>query len=146
MPSDFVFEPRSPRYGPFLVLGLFDTNSAHLGHYLAIFGPFPGHIVELQGKKGLMVTGQLRCTCGAGTVCPSFGHFHWVSRPFFGPKRLLWGTKGVVLGGQPPIGANHMHAKAQHYTLPPFLFFAQIRPTRCLDPRTGGHLVQLEGS
>ena len=40
LPSEFAFEPLSPRFGPFLVLGLFDTNSAHLGH----FGPFLGHI------------------------------------------------------------------------------------------------------
>ena len=38
MPSEFAFEPRSPRYGPFLVLGVLDTNNAHLGH----FGPFLG--------------------------------------------------------------------------------------------------------
>ena len=62
MPSEFGFEPCSPRYGPFLVLGLFVTNSAHSGHFLAIFGPFLGHIMELEGKKGLLVTGQSRRT------------------------------------------------------------------------------------
>ena len=33
VPSEFGFEPRSPRYGPFLVSGLFDTNNAHSGHF-----------------------------------------------------------------------------------------------------------------
>ena len=41
MPSEFGFEPRSPRYGLFLVLDLFDTDIAHSGPFLAIFGPFP---------------------------------------------------------------------------------------------------------
>ena len=59
MPSESDFEPRSPRYGPFLVLGLSDTNGVQSGPFLAIFGPFLGHIVELEGNKGLLVTGQL---------------------------------------------------------------------------------------
>ena len=55
MPSEFGFEPRSPKYGPFLVSGMFDTNNAHLfGHFWAVLG----HIVELEGNKGLLVTGQ----------------------------------------------------------------------------------------
>ena len=35
------------RYGPFLALGLFDTNDAQSRPFLAILGPFLGHIVEL---------------------------------------------------------------------------------------------------
>ena len=53
MPLEFGFEPRRPRYGPFLVLGLFDTSCAHFGPILAIFGPFLGHVVEIEGKKRL---------------------------------------------------------------------------------------------
>ena len=58
MPSEFGFEPRSPRYGPFLGLGLFDTFRP----FLAIFGPFLGHIVDLEGNKRLFVKGQSRRT------------------------------------------------------------------------------------
>ena len=58
MPSQFGFEPRSPRYDPFSVLGLVDTNNAQSGPFLAIFGPFLGHIVELEGNEELFVTGQ----------------------------------------------------------------------------------------
>ena len=68
MPSEFSFEPRSPRYGPFLALGLFDTNNAHSSQLVAIFGPFLGHIVELEGNKGLFLTGQLRGTWNVATV------------------------------------------------------------------------------
>ena len=58
MPSEFGLEPRSPRYGPFLVLGLFDTNGAQSRPFLAILGPFLGHIMELEGNKEVFVTGQ----------------------------------------------------------------------------------------
>ena len=51
MPSEFGFEPRSPRFGPFLVLRLFDTNNAHSGPFLAIFGPFLGHMVTFFFSK-----------------------------------------------------------------------------------------------
>ena len=67
LPTYLGFEPRSPRYGPFLVLGLFDTNSAHSG-FLAILGPFLGHIVEIEGNKVLFVMGQSRCTCNVATI------------------------------------------------------------------------------
>ena len=63
MPSEFGFGQRSPKYGPFLVLGLFDTNGAHSGLFLAIFGLFLGHIVELEGEKELFVIRQSRRTC-----------------------------------------------------------------------------------
>ena len=68
MPSEFGFEPRSPRYGPFLVLGLFDKSGAHSGPFSAIFGPFLGDIVELEDKKGLLVTEQSLCTWGVASI------------------------------------------------------------------------------
>ena len=40
VPSKFGFQPRSPRYGPFLVLGLFVTNNAHLDHFWPFLGRF----------------------------------------------------------------------------------------------------------
>ena len=49
MPWEFGFEPRSPRYDPFSVLVLADTNCAPSGPISAIFGPFLGHIVEFKG-------------------------------------------------------------------------------------------------
>ena len=42
MPSEFGFEPRSPKYGVLLVLGLFDTNCEHCGPFLAILGLLEG--------------------------------------------------------------------------------------------------------
>ena len=72
-PRNASFEPRSPRYGPFLVSEVFDTHCAQSGPFLAIFGPFLGHIVELEGKNGLLVTGQSRRMWSVVTVslrCP----------------------------------------------------------------------------
>ena len=40
VPSEFLLEPHSPRYGSFLVSGLFDTNSAHSGHFWPFSGRF----------------------------------------------------------------------------------------------------------
>ena len=51
MPSVFLFEPRSPRYGLFLVLRLLYTNCAQFGPLLAAFGPFLGYIVEVEDTK-----------------------------------------------------------------------------------------------
>ena len=57
MPSEASFEPRSPRYSPFLVLWM--TQIAHIpGQFFAIFGPLIGHTVELEGNKRLFVTGK----------------------------------------------------------------------------------------
>ena len=53
MPSEFGFEQRSPRYGPFLVLGVVTQTAHNLGHFLPFFLPFLGHIVELEGTKGV---------------------------------------------------------------------------------------------
>ena len=62
VPSEFGFEPRSPRYGPFLVSGLLDTNNAHSGHFWPFLGRFIGHIVELEGNKRFFVKGRSRRT------------------------------------------------------------------------------------
>ena len=94
MPSEFGFEPRSPRYGPFLVLGLFDRNGAHSGPFLAIFGPFLRRIVELKGKKGLLVTGQSRCRWSVATVSLCLAVLSGFQGRF-GPKRAVFGAQNA---------------------------------------------------
>ena len=69
VPLEFGFEPRSPKYGPFSVLGLFDTNCAQCVPFLASFRLFLRHIVELEGNNELFVTGQSRRPCSVATAC-----------------------------------------------------------------------------
>ena len=61
---------------------------------LAIFEPFLGHIVELEGNKRLFVTGQSRRTWSLATIS--------VRLAILGQKRLFRGTKCAVLGGHLP--------------------------------------------
>ena len=81
------------------------TQTAHIQ---AIFGPFLGHFVELEGNKGPMATGLLGRTFSVATVCLHLSVLTgFLGR--FGPKqtvvgqnRLFWGTKCAVLGGRVP--------------------------------------------
>ena len=70
----------NPRHGQFLVLGLFDTSCA-----CSIFGPFLGHILEVEGNKGLFVTRKSRRTCSVVTGCILLT-FRWVLGPFWAKK------------------------------------------------------------
>ena len=63
MPSELHFEPCSQRYGLFLVCGC-----RHLKLLGAFFGPFPGHVMELEGGKELVDTGKSSRTCRIATV------------------------------------------------------------------------------
>ena len=58
MPSESRFEPCSQRYGLFLVCGCCQPVYTKFGASGGLFGPFPGHMVELEGRKGLVDTGK----------------------------------------------------------------------------------------
>ena len=101
MRYEFGFESCSPRYGPFSVLGLFDTNSAHSMPFSAIFGLFLGHIVQLEGDKGLFVTGQLRCTWSVSTISLLLSVLTGFQGRF-GPKKAVLGHNLRSFGRAPP--------------------------------------------
>ena len=63
MPSESHFEPCSQRYGLFLVCGC-----RHLELVGAFLGRFPGHIMELEGRKELDDTGESSRTWSIPTV------------------------------------------------------------------------------
>ena len=92
MPSELGFEPRSPRYDPFSVLGLVDTNSAQSRPFSVIFGVFLGHIVELQGNEELFVTGESRGTCSVATVSLRLAVLSGF-QDRLGPKKAVLGHK-----------------------------------------------------
>ena len=106
MPSEFGFEPRSPRYGPFLVSGCWCTLRRFWG-FLAIFGPFLGHIVELKGTSGLFDTVKSSRTCSVATVSlclgvsPGFGGYFGRKMAVFGPKLRRFGRAPPNLAPTP---------------------------------------------
>ena len=66
-----------------------------------MFGPFLGHIVEFEGKKGLFVTGQSRRTWSVATI-----YLVWPFSPGFGavlaPKKMALGHQMRNFGRAPP--------------------------------------------
>ena len=89
MPSQSHFEPCSRRYGRFLVCGC--RRLELLG---AFFGPFPGHMLELEGRKGLVDRGKSRGvrTWTVPTVSFRLAVLN-VFQGFFGPKMAVFGPK-----------------------------------------------------
>ena len=100
MPSDLGFAPRSPIYGPFLVLGQFEKYHAQSGPFLVIFGPFLRHIVELEGNKGLFVTRKSRRTRSVGTVSLRLAVLNGFQGRF-GQKKAVFGQKMRNFGRAP---------------------------------------------
>ena len=56
------------------------------------FGPFPGHIMELEGRKGLVDTGKSSRTWSVPTVSLRLAVLN-VFQGFFGPKMAVFGPK-----------------------------------------------------
>ena len=78
------------------------TQTTHIwaifGHF---FGPFLRHIVELEGKKGLLGTGQLRRTGSVRTICLCLAVLSGFGG-YFGPKEAVLGHKMRSFGRVPP--------------------------------------------
>ena len=58
------------------------------GPWVQLLGPFPGHMMELEGRKELVDTGKSRRTHRS----PSFGPLN-VFQGFFGPKMAVFGPE-----------------------------------------------------
>ena len=60
-----------------------------------LFGPFPGHIMELEGRKELVDTGKSSRTWSVPTLSLRLAvFFFWnVFQGFFGPKMAVFGPK-----------------------------------------------------
>ena len=80
---------------------MFDTKCALYGLYLAIFGLFRGHIVEIKGNKELFVTGQLRRTWSVATVSLCLSFLLGV-KAVLGQKKPILGHKIRSFGWAPP--------------------------------------------
>ena len=104
MPSESDFEPRSPRYGPCLVLGGWCIWRRFWG-FLAPFWAVLGHIVELKGTRGLCDTVKSSRTWSVAAVClrlgvsPGFGGY-------FGRKWLFLAQNSADLGEHRPTWSH----------------------------------------
>ena len=85
MPSESRFEPCSQRYG--LGLWLSPASLHKIWGFWGLLGPFPGHMVELEGRKGLKgLKPHIECT----HPFPSFGRFEWVLGLFWPKNGCFW--------------------------------------------------------
>ena len=96
MRSKSHFEPRSPRYGLFLVWGCRRPMCTSSGAFGGLLGAVHGHIVELEGPRGPFGTGKSSCMCRVATI--SF-HLAVFSRFMggFGQKKADFGPKLQIL-------------------------------------------------
>ena len=95
------FLATEPKIWPILGFWLFDTHGAQSGPFLAIVGPFLGHIAELEGKNGIFVTGQSRLTWKVATVSLRLSILNGF-RGSFGPKKTVLGQEMCSFGRAPP--------------------------------------------
>ena len=68
VPSESHFESCSQIYGLFLVCGRWKPIYTKFGAYGGLFGPFAGHIMELEGRNELVDMGKSSRTWSAPTV------------------------------------------------------------------------------
>ena len=59
---------------------------------MGLFGPFPGHIIELEGRKELVDTGKSSRTLSVPTVSLGWAVLN-AFQGFFGPKMAVFGPK-----------------------------------------------------
>ena len=104
MPSEFVFEPRSPRYGPFLVSGCCCTLRRFWG-FLAPFWAISrkyrgvrGHQRSLGHEKGKP---HVKCS----SRLPSFGCFEPLLGPFWAENGCFWPKTAQIWEGTYRLGA-----------------------------------------
>ena len=94
MPLELCFEPRRQRYSAFLVWGCVHPNCAS-ETFRGLFGAFLGHIVGLEGTKGLFDTKKSGRSCS-----PLFGCFE----RFYG----RFGAETAVFAPPPPPQKKHL--------------------------------------
>ena len=90
------FQPRSPRYGLFLVWGCRRPMCTNSGAFGGLLGAVRGRIVELRGPRGPFGPGKSSCMCRVATI---FLHLAVSSRLLgnFGQKKADSGPKLYIL-------------------------------------------------
>ena len=101
MPSEFVFEPRSPRYGPFLVSGCWCTLRSFWG-FLAPFWAVSGTYCGVRGHQRSLGHEKVKPHVECSSCLPSFGCFEPLLGLFWAKKWLFLAQSCAVLGGHLP--------------------------------------------
>ena len=133
MPSEFVFEPRSPRYGPFLVSGCWCTLRSFWG-FLAPFWAVSWTYPRVRGHQGSLGHQKVKPHVQCSSRLPSFVFFEpllglfWAKNGCFWPKLRRYGRAPPHLA--PPARAATVEFLAQN------LDFARA-PRRLQDGKCG---------
>ena len=100
MPSEFVFEPRSPRCGPFLVSGCWCTLRSFWG-FLAPFWAVSRTYRGVKGHQSSLGHEKVKPHVEGSSRLPSFGCFE----PLLG---LFWAKNGCFLAQNcADLGGHH---------------------------------------
>ena len=101
MPSEFVFEPRSPRYGPFLVSGSWCTLRSFWG-FLAPFWAVCRTYRGVEGHQRSLGREKIKPHVECSTRLPSFGCFEPLLGLFWAKIGCFWPKNCADLGGHLP--------------------------------------------
>ena len=101
MPSEFGLEPRSPRYGPFLVSGCCCTWCRFWG-FLASFWAVSRTYRGVRGHQRSLGHEKVKPHVECSSRLPSFGCFETLTRAVLGEKWLFLAQKCADLGGHLP--------------------------------------------
>ena len=101
LPSEFVFEPRSPRYGPFLVSGCWCTLRTFWG-FLAPFWAVSRTYRGVRGHQRSLGHEKVKPHVECRSRLPSFGCFEPLLGLFFGKNWLFLAKNCADLGGHLP--------------------------------------------
>ena len=78
------------------------AHCAVFGAFWRLFGPFLGHIVELEGTKGPLVTRKVKLHVKCSSRLPSFGCFEPLLGLFWAKNGCFWPKTAQILGGLLP--------------------------------------------
>ena len=105
MPSEFVFEPRSPRYGPFLVSGCWCTLRSFWG-FLAPFWAVSRTYRGVRGHQKSLGHEKVKPQVECSSRLPSFGCFQPLLGLFWAKNGCFWPKTAQIWEGTSRLGAT----------------------------------------
>ena len=105
VPSEFGFEPRSPRYGPFLVSGCWCTLRRFLG-FLAPFGAVSRTCRGVRGHQRSLGHEKVKPHVECSSRLHSFGCFEPLLGLFWAKNGCFWPKTAQIWEGTSRLGAT----------------------------------------